>query len=96
METAPSDKKFFQQQKSVPQSHKQQPIAQTVGEMYSYKSNVFRMETEEMLQQVTLNYDSKRMAAVEKILHQLKSTIDAIPERKGLKVGFSAFCVAGC
>ena len=60
--------------------------AQAVGEMYGHKSNVFRMETDEMLAEIALNYESKRMAAVQKTLHQLKSVIDAIPERKELKV----------
>ncbi|KAF8543045.1 Nrap protein [Trichophaea hybrida] len=85
-ESGSGDKKFTHQHKPAPQPHKQQPIAQAVSEMYSYKSNVFRMEMEEMLQEVALNYGSKRMAVVEKILHQLKSAIDAIPERKGLKI----------
>ena len=75
------------QPKSAPNPQKQQMTAQAVGEMYGYKSNVFRMETEEMLREVALNYGSKRMSAIEKTLHQLKNAIIAIPERKGLKVG---------
>ncbi|KAH0612567.1 uncharacterized protein H6S33_008947 [Morchella sextelata] len=53
--------------------------AQAVSDMYEYKSNVFRMETEELLKEVRLNYQ-KRMAPVERVLHRLKSIIEAIPE----------------
>ena len=83
------------QPKSAPTPQKQQMTAQAVGEMHGYKSNVFRMETEEMLHEVALNYGSKRMSAIEKTLHQLKSAIDAIPERKGLKVGIPQW-LYGC
>lgn len=68
------------------QQQKNSLTAQAAGEMSSYKSNVFRMETDEMLQEIAFSYGSKKMAAVEKILHRLKSAIDAIPEKAGVKV----------
>ena len=74
------------QRKHAAAQHRTKLTAQAVGEMYSYKSNVFRMETEEMLNEVAFNYGSKRVAAVEQTLHRLKDLIDAVPERKGLKV----------
>lgn len=61
--------------------------AQAVSDMYEYKSNVFRMETEELLKEVRLNYQ-KRMAPVERVLHRLKSIIEAIPENLDIPVSF--------
>ncbi|KAI5855226.1 Nrap protein [Tricharina praecox] len=88
MEETSGDEKALRQaqKKHAAAQHKTQLTAQAVGEMYSYKSNVFRMETEEMLSEVAFNYGSKRMASVEKTLHQLKDLVDAIPERSGLKI----------
>ncbi|KAA8898820.1 Nrap protein [Sphaerosporella brunnea] len=67
--------------------HKTQLTAAVVGEMQgSYKSNVFRMETEEMLSEVAVAYGGKRMKAVEGVLHCVKALIDAIPDREGMKI----------
>ena len=50
-------------------------------QMYEYKSNVFRMETDELLAEVKVDY-KKRMGPVEKALHKLKSIIDSIPAKE--------------
>lgn len=50
-------------------------------DMYEHKSNVFRMETDEMLAEVKVDYQ-KRMRSVEKILHKLKNIIDNIPRNE--------------
>lgn len=60
---------------------------QALGDMYQYKSNIFKMEMKEMLAEVGVNY-KKRMASAEKILHLLKGVIDAIPERMEVTVWF--------
>lgn len=67
----------------------EQEKAQAVSDMYEYKSNVFRMETEELLKEVRLSYQ-KRMAPAEKVLHKLKSVIEALPERLDIPVGFNS------
>ena len=72
---AVADDKASRKNPALQQQHKTQLTAQAVGEMYGYKSNVFRMETEEMLAEVALNYGSKRMGAVDKLLHQIKSVV---------------------
>lgn len=64
----------------------EQEKTQAVSDMYEYKSNVFRMETEELLREVRLNYQ-KHMAPAEKVLHKLKSIIEDIPERLDISVG---------
>lgn len=64
----------------------EQEKSQAVSDMYEYKSNVFRMETDELLKEVRLSYQ-KRMAPAEKVLHKLKSIIEAIPERLDISVG---------
>lgn len=69
----------------------EQEKAQAVSDMYEYKSNVFRMETEELLKEVRLSYQ-KRMAPAEKVLHKLKSVIEAIPERLDIPVGSRFIC----
>lgn len=63
-----------------------QEKARAIGEMYEYKSNVFRMEIDELLSEIRLDY-RKRMAPVEKALYKLKSVIDDIPEKLDLQVG---------
>lgn len=52
-----------------------------LSQMYEYKSNVFRMETEELLAEVKLDYQ-KRMGPVEKVLHKLKNIIDTLPAKE--------------
>ena len=44
---------------------------------------------------MALNYGSKRMGAVDKLLHQIKSVVDAIPEKAGLKV-WLPLCAGRC
>lgn len=66
----------------------EQEKTQAVSDMYEYKSNVFRMETEELLKEVRLNYQ-KRMVPAEKVLHKLKSIIEALPERLDISVGLN-------
>lgn len=67
----------------------EQEKAQAVSDMYEYKSNVFRMETDELLKEVRLSHQ-KRMAPAEKVLHKLKSVIEALPERLDIPVGFDS------
>lgn len=64
----------------------EQEKTQAVTDMYEYKSNVFRMETEELLKEVRLKHQ-KRMAPAEKVLHMLKSVIETFPERLDIPVG---------
>ncbi|KAI8343288.1 Nrap protein [Chlamydoabsidia padenii] len=45
-----------------------------------YKSNIFKLELDELLQEVNLKYD--KHATLEKALHQLKSIFDTIPDSK--------------
>ncbi|KAF8423778.1 Nrap protein [Tirmania nivea] len=52
-----------------------------LSQMYEYKSNAFRMETDELLAEVKVDYQ-KRMGTVEKALHKLKSIIDSIPAKE--------------
>ena len=54
---------------------------QKLTHMYEYKSNVFRMETDELLAETKVDYQ-KRMGPVEKVLHKLKSIIDKIPGKE--------------
>lgn len=68
----------------------EQEKTQAVSDMYEYKSNVFRMETEELLKEVRLNYQ-KRLAPAEKMLHKLKSAIEAFPEHLNIPVGFNSW-----
>lgn len=68
----------------------EQEKTQAVTDMYEYKSNVFRMETEELLKEVRLKYQ-KRMAPAEKVLHRLKSIIETFPERLDVPVGFNSW-----
>jgi U3 small nucleolar RNA-associated protein 22 len=63
----------------------EQEKAQAIGEMYEYKSNVFRMETDELLSEIRLDY-RKKMAPVEKTLYKLKSVIEAISEKLDVHV----------
>ena len=58
----------------------EQEKAQAVSESYESKSSVFRMETEELLSEIRVDY-RKRMAPVEKMLHRLKNIIDEIPRK---------------
>ena len=58
---------------------------QALGDVYQYKSNIFKMEMKEMLTEVRINY-KKRMAPAERILHLLKGVIDNIPQREGVTV----------
>ncbi|RPB25655.1 Nrap protein [Terfezia boudieri ATCC MYA-4762] len=52
-----------------------------LSQMYEYKSNVFRMETDELLAEVKVDY-KKRMGPVERALHKLKSIIDSISAKE--------------
>ncbi|KAI8973737.1 Nrap protein [Mycotypha africana] len=45
-----------------------------------YKSNIFKLEIEELLAEITPNYGKHK--AVEKALHHLKAIFDSIPEAK--------------
>lgn len=58
----------------------EQEKAQALSESYESKSSVFRMETEELLSEIRVDY-RKRMAPVEKMLHRLKNIIDEIPRK---------------
>jgi U3 small nucleolar RNA-associated protein 22 len=58
---------------------------QALGDVYQYKSNIFKMEMKEMLAEVGVDY-KKRMAPVERTLHLLKGVIDNIPERAEVTV----------
>ncbi|PWW76794.1 Nrap protein [Tuber magnatum] len=58
----------------------EQEKAQAVRESYESKFNVFRMETEELLSEIRVDY-RKRMAPVEKMLHKLKNIIEKIPRK---------------
>lgn len=51
----------------------------------SFKSNVFKLQVDELLDQIRLRH-SKREAAAEDALHKVKSTIDHIPSRPPLPV----------
>lgn len=68
----------------------EQEKTQAVSDMYEYKSNVFRMETEELLKEVRLKYQ-KRMAPAEKALHRLKGVIEAFPEHLDVSVSFNSW-----
>ncbi len=46
---------------------------------------IFKLQVDEMLSAIKPNY-RKRSAAVDNVLHQLKSIIDKIPDRKPLSV----------
>lgn len=61
-------------------------------QMYEYKSNVFRMETAELLAEVTVDYQ-KRMGPVEKALHKLKSIIDNISTKEPAMVSGSGWLI---
>lgn len=61
-------------------------------DMYEYKSNVFRMETDEMLAEVKVDYQ-KRMGSVEKALHKLKNIIDNIPGNEPTLVSLIGPCL---
>jgi len=50
-----------------------------------YKSNMFKLQIDEMLAQVQPNYE-KRMPGVNEALHRLKSLIEAIEDREMLPV----------
>ena len=50
-------------------------------QMYEYKSNIFRIETDELLAELKVDY-KKRMGPVEKALHKLKGIIDSIPAKE--------------
>ncbi|RCI04195.1 hypothetical protein CU098_009525 [Rhizopus stolonifer] len=49
-----------------------------------YKSNIFKLEIEELLKEVNMNYTKHK--ALEKSLHHLKAVFDAIPEGKPMKL----------
>lgn len=59
-------------------------MAVSAGEN-EHKSNVFRMETEEMLAEVRLNVP-RRMELLEKTLRDVKAAIDGIPDSLGKTV----------
>jgi U3 small nucleolar RNA-associated protein 22 len=74
--------------KQLAAQYKTAITAQAVGEMYgSSKSGMFRMETEEMLSEVSLSYGSKRMKAAEDVVRRVKALIDAVPEKEAAKIG---------
>lgn len=56
-----------------------------LNSMYESKSSLFKLETDELLKEVQINYE-KRMAPVVKLLHKLKEVIDGIPEREPVAV----------
>ena len=62
-------------------------------QMHEYKSNVFCMETDELLAEIKVDY-KKRMGPVEKALHKLKSIIDNIPTKDPAIV--SRLSISGC
>ncbi|RPA94731.1 Nrap protein [Choiromyces venosus 120613-1] len=64
----------------------EQEKAQAVSESYESKSNVFRMETEELLSEIRVDY-RKRMAPAEKMLHKLKNIIEKIPPKTDVTIG---------
>lgn len=92
-DTGPAASKRDQPQRKKQKKKHQNGLAATasaqsqLAEMYEYKSNVFRMETEELLAETRVNYE-KRLGPVQKALHKLKSIIDSIPERAGILVSF--------
>ncbi|KAG1171806.1 hypothetical protein G6F70_006734 [Rhizopus microsporus] len=49
-----------------------------------FKSNIFKLEIEELLSEISINYDKHK--ALEKALHNLKATFDSIPEGKPMKL----------
>ncbi|KAG1460713.1 hypothetical protein G6F56_005886 [Rhizopus delemar] len=49
-----------------------------------FKSNIFKLEIEELLTEINLNFDKHK--ALEKALHTLKSTFDNIPKGAPLKL----------
>lgn len=51
-----------------------------------YKSNMFKMQIDELLHEVRLK-DGKREALAEQALRQLKMVIEGIPDRGGVSVG---------
>jgi U3 small nucleolar RNA-associated protein 22 len=59
--------------------------ADEIIQMHESKSNLFRLETEELLSEVKVNYE-KRMGPVDKFLHRLKAVIDEIPEKAAVPV----------
>ena len=51
-----------------------------------YKSNMFKLQVDEMLAEVRPNYE-KWMAGVDQALHKLNSLIEAVQDRATLPVG---------
>ncbi|KAG1083124.1 hypothetical protein G6F42_022325 [Rhizopus arrhizus] len=49
-----------------------------------YKSNIFKLEIDELLTEINVNYDKHK--ALQKALHHLKAIFDSIPDGKQLKV----------
>ncbi|KAI9482662.1 MAG: Nrap protein [Benjaminiella poitrasii] len=49
-----------------------------------YKSNIFKLEIDELLSEITVNYEKHK--ALEKALHNLKAIFDAIPDGKPMKL----------
>ncbi|RPA72847.1 Nrap protein [Ascobolus immersus RN42] len=66
-------------------SGKSELEADDIVRMYESKSNLFRLETEELLSEVKVNYE-KRMGPVDKFLHRLKTAIEEIPEKAAVPV----------
>lgn len=61
------------------------------GDTYTgeiYKSNLFKLQVDELLDQVRLKY-GKREASVENALRTLKTIIERIPDREPLSVRYS-------
>lgn len=51
--------------------------------MGQYKSNLFKLELDEMLAEVRMN-PQKKLAGAEKLLHQLRNLIDGLPGKDGI------------
>ncbi|KAL7323595.1 U3 snoRNP protein [Mucor circinelloides] len=49
-----------------------------------YKSNIFKLEIDELLTEINVNYDKHK--ALQKALHHLKAIFDSIPDGKQLKL----------
>ncbi|KAG0124810.1 Nrap protein [Tuber indicum] len=71
--------------KTPKHSSSEQEKAQAISESYESKTNVFRMETEELLSEIRVDY-RKRMAPAEKMLHKLKNIIEKIPRKTGATI----------
>lgn len=53
--------------------------------MGQYKSNVFKLELDEMLAEVRMS-PQKKLAGAEKLLHHLRNLIDGLPGKEGISI----------